>query len=66
MRENSMRDPERIDSVLAQIRVLWKQYPDLRLTQLIYNAAGGVADDAPFFYNVEDDALLQRMRKTYG
>ena len=33
-----MRDPLRIDRVLSLIAEKWKQYPDLRLGQLLINA----------------------------
>jgi len=32
-----MRDPTRIDKVLKDLGGIWKQYPDLRLGQLIIN-----------------------------
>lgn len=34
-----MRDPNRIDDVLAKVREVWYRNPDLRLTQLIGNLA---------------------------
>lgn len=30
-----MRDPARIDPIIAKIRKLWHEYPDLRLGQVI-------------------------------
>jgi uncharacterized protein YihD (DUF1040 family) len=30
-----MRDPARIDRIIEQLRSLWKEYPDLRLGQLL-------------------------------
>ena len=32
-----MRDVNRIDEIIEALRDCWKQYPDLRLGQLIYN-----------------------------
>lgn len=51
-----MRDPNRIDGVLAQIAKVWKKYPDLRLSQLIIGASGG----DPFY--IEDDQLVTLLR----
>ena len=34
-----MRDPDRIDAVLTLLREVWELEPDLRLGQLIFNAA---------------------------
>lgn len=47
------RDPARIDVLLAELECAWRANPDLRLGQLVVNAAG-VAD--PF--NVEDQVML--------
>ena len=35
--EKQMRDVNRIDEIIEALRECWKQYPDLRLGQLIYN-----------------------------
>lgn len=48
-----MRDPKRIERILARIRYVWTTYPDLRLTQLIMNALNMNEDP----YHVEDDIL---------
>lgn len=47
------RNPARIDIVLAALRYYWLTHPDLRLGQIVVNAAG---TRSPF--NVEDDALM--------
>jgi hypothetical protein len=49
-----MRDPGRIPEVLAEIERVWKDYPDMRLGQLIVNVTG-ISD--PYF--VENDKLLE-------
>lgn len=55
-----MRDPKRIDRVLAALRELWYMHPDLRLGQLIdYALLEGERDD---FY-LEDDAILTLIEK---
>jgi uncharacterized protein YihD (DUF1040 family) len=34
-----MRDPDRIDEIVEQLRMTWKAAPDMRLGQLIINAS---------------------------
>lgn len=53
-----MRDPNRIDIVLEELRKKWKANPDWRLCQLIVNAT----DRKDPFY-VEDDVLLTNLKK---
>lgn len=55
-----MRDPNRIDLILDQLKTLWKKYPDLRLGQLILN----VLQD-PLLYYVEDEQLIEALEKAY-
>ena len=55
-----MRDPARIDRVLALLRAYWKRYPDLRLGQIVVNAATGTWAGIDPFY-MEDDALERRL-----
>jgi len=56
-----MRDPNRIDPLLARLKVAWEKNPDLRLGQLLMN----VYRD-PVLYYVEDDELITAMEKLYG
>ena len=56
--EDAMRDPSRIDRVLALVGKLWKQSPDLRLGQLLMNLTTQSED----LYYLEDDDLEQRLR----
>ena len=66
-----MRDPERIDTVLAEVRRIWVHYPDLRLGQLISNVVHYAVDDrtrtdgehARAIFNLEEDALLRGIAK---
>lgn len=61
------RDPDRIDVVLDEIRRVWTANPDLRLSQLVFNAAReGLSDtEAPLpttpsrLYNIEEPLLLK-------
>ena len=59
-----MRNPERIEEMLSTLRTLWKNKPDLRLAQIIVNAARPAVACPQIFY-VEDDVLLQGMREIY-
>ena len=52
-----MRDPERIDAVLSELRAIWKRDPDLRLGQLIVNAVRP-SEPCPAIFYVEDEELV--------
>lgn len=54
-----MRDPKRIDRMLALLRRVWTQNPDWRLGQLVSNSAPGLD---PIFY-VDDDKIEARMNE---
>lgn len=57
-----MRDPERIDRICGLLSEVWKQNPDWRLGQLIYNVVrSSKGSSAPLFY-IEDDELESIMR----
>ena len=56
----SVRDPSRIESTLAVLRDVWTLQPDLRLGQLITIAARP-KDPCPGVFDIEDDALLDRL-----
>lgn len=55
-----MRDPARIDSVLAAVKAAWEANPDLRLGQLVYNAAGAIryVPPCPGLFYLEDADLV--------
>jgi len=57
---DSPRDPDRIAPVLEELRHVWEQHPDLRLGQLVVNAARAEGLD-PF--NIEEDRLLNALRQ---
>lgn len=64
-----LRDPERIDRIIAKLTILWRRDPDLRLGQLVSNLKGlGVQD--VFYWEDEDleqainDVLDGRIRWT--
>lgn len=52
-----MRDPKRIDRILAKIEKIWKQYPDLRLGQLIHSVAYKAVDGPSILHQLEDDVM---------
>jgi hypothetical protein len=63
-----MRDIERIDPLLAELKKLWLKYPDMRFGQLLENfvfpsvatRAGGMA---AFIWAQEDDITLLKIQK---
>lgn len=57
-----MRDPKRIHETLALLEKAWRRYPDLRLAQLISNAAAFGAPSRQLFY-VEDEDLLRGLQE---
>lgn len=58
-----MRDPERIERVLALIRKYWHQNPDMRLTQIIVNHIHPPTL-APDVFHYEDDKLEAKLRES--
>ena len=54
-----MRDPSRIDEILTELREIWLAHPDLRLGQLVLNAAANPR-------GLEDSDLIAEMRRTFG
>lgn len=56
MATNAPRDPDRITPALERLGEYWRANPDLRLGQIITNAAA-VAGSTSTFY-IEDDRLI--------
>ena len=58
-----MRDPDRIPEVLRMLETAWKQYPDMRLGQLVIAAAsmGGRRPGDPFY--TEEPAMMKGLAK---
>jgi uncharacterized protein YihD (DUF1040 family) len=52
-----MRDINRIDPIIDKLREVWKQYPDLRLTQLMWELG---RSEYTFFY-VEDKYIEEKL-----
>ena len=56
-----MRDPNRIDVILATLKEAWLTEPDLRLGQLVTIASRPKSPCPDVFY-CEDDALLEGLK----
>ena len=56
-----MRDPNRIEPMIALIREIWYRAPDLRLTQLIMNVLKRNNDP----YYIEDETLKKALEDYY-
>lgn len=58
-----MRDPDRITEMVIFLKTVWEQSPDMRLGQLVMNAAAyGNRMSNDIFY-VEDDVVLAGLRQ---
>ena len=55
----TMRDPARIDEILELVREAWTLQPDLRLGELVYNAARIHKPGLSDVFSIEDDSLYQ-------
>ena len=55
-----MRDANRIEPILEQIREVWKHQPDLRLGQLLVGLARP-ASPCPELFHLEDNELAHRL-----
>lgn len=58
-----MRDPRRIEKVLNVIRDMWHTFPDMRLCQLLSNAASVHGWKDTDLFNFEDDELVEGLHK---
>jgi len=65
-----MRDPNRIPKVLAVIKEVWNQYPDLRFWQLLpvlqsyINGVHGKPQNSDLFY-LEDEAFMKDIKDVF-
>ena len=55
-----MRDPDRIDKILEEVKRVWEKFPDLRLGQLLLNIP--ISGD---IYYIEDEQLIRELKKLY-
>ncbi len=65
-----MRDPKRIPEILNELKGIWGSFPELRLGQLIINAAGmwdmSTMDAERKLYYMEDEQLIKLLRDHYS
>lgn len=74
--QRTTRPVGRINDVLGEIKEIWRQNPDMRLTQLIWNVRPLINEPikpanydqmiASKFYNMEEQQLLEALRERYG
>lgn len=57
-----MRDVNRIDEMLTNLRTLWMNYPDMRLGQLLENF---VFSTDTMFYQ-EDDVTNEKLKEAWN
>lgn len=57
------RDPDRIEPLLALLREVWGQCPDLRLAQLIVNLCPRGTTPCPHVFFTEDDVIECGLRE---
>lgn len=55
-----MRDPNRIQEVLAVVERMWRLYPDWRLGQLLENVAAWAEQP---MWDLEEDALVAEIER---
>jgi uncharacterized protein YihD (DUF1040 family) len=58
-----MRDPARIGEVLELLRAVWTLEPDLRLGQLVYNAARIRDPELNDVFSIEDSSLQKGLAR---
>jgi len=61
-----MRDPSRIYRIASYLTEVWRRNPDLRLAQLISNAASEVGWENPDTFHLEDDKLEEGLMAMIG
>lgn len=55
-----MRDEQRIDRILEKVKIIWKNYPDLRFCQLVDILSNLTNADIEMFF-LEDDKLEAKL-----
>jgi len=58
-----MRNKTRIPKILKQLERIWKEYPELRLGQLIQNCFGSGSSS---LYYIEDKELIETIERFYN
>jgi uncharacterized protein YihD (DUF1040 family) len=57
-----MRNPNRIEPLLEELEILWKENPDLRFGQLVYATSQEIGYSIDIFYP-EDGYWLNAIKK---
>lgn len=58
-----MRTPNRIDTILTELAIVWHSNPDLRLCQILSNASEKVDWGSYDLFYLEDEDLLRGLKK---
>jgi uncharacterized protein YihD (DUF1040 family) len=56
-----MRNPERIDKILEELRTYWKERPDLRLGQIVSNMRASSDKKCSDVFYFEDEDFLEEL-----
>ena len=59
-----MRDVNRIDKYVNQIKDIWKKFPDWRFGQLLMNICSMIEDNPAYFFYIEDDELFKKIEES--
>ena len=59
------RNPARIPHLINLMHIIWAQNPDLRMGQLLTNAAGLGGNATPNIFNTEDEILAKGLLLTF-
>lgn len=57
-----MRDENRIEPFLDEVKKVWMKYPDLRFGQLICNLQNACGND---LFHIEEEDFLLRLKELY-
>ena len=60
-----MRNQDRIDPFLKEVRRIWKAHPSLRFGQLFANIYS-LSKYPAILYGIEDEIMLEDLKQTYG
>jgi uncharacterized protein YihD (DUF1040 family) len=58
-----MRDPARINDIVELLGEVWRHEPDLRLGQLVFNAARIRSPNIEDIYSIEDSELKKGLSR---
>jgi hypothetical protein len=61
-----LRDPKRIKPILKELERIWKQCPDMRFNQLMFNLMYTMENVRSDHFHVEDDVFLKFLKDFEG